>query len=125
MSFIDEAAREINVKLVWYSASPGAAATLVRHVAERARADLKRMEVVDAGDGSAVTLFQFLPAGLGIRGYTTRFHLYAIESSGRPFESDNERYLLFRGADACLFVGGPDEARVSRSNPTLSSKSST
>jgi hypothetical protein len=112
MSFIDEAAREINVKVVWYSASPSTAAALVRYVGERTRPDLKRMQVLDGG-GSSVTHLQFVPAGLGtIRGFATRFHLYAVESAAGSIEGDEARLLLFRGADACVFVGGPDQAHA-------------
>ena len=45
-----------------------------------------------------------------IRGFTTRFHLFAVESESGMVESDEDRLLLFRGADACVFIGGDGEA---------------
>jgi hypothetical protein len=111
MSFIDEAAREINVKIVWYSAAPGTAAALVRHVGDRTRPDLKRQEALAIDGGMVVTHLQFVPAGLGaIRGFSVRFHLYAIEAPAGRIETADARFLVFRGADACVFIGGPDEA---------------
>lgn len=113
MAFIDEAAREINVKVVWYSASPMTAAGLVRFVSDRTRADLKRVQELDIGGGSTVTLLQFVPAALGtLRGYATRFHFYAIETQEGGLESDAACLLLFKGADACVFVGGANEAKA-------------
>jgi hypothetical protein len=113
MSFIDEAAREINVKVVWYSSVPGQAAALVRYVGDRTRPDLKRQRALSIGDGSIVTHLQFVPAGLGtLRGFSTRFHLYAIECEGAHIETPDARVLLFRGVDGCVFVGGPGECEA-------------
>jgi hypothetical protein len=111
MSYIDEAAKEINLKVVWYSATPGTAAALVRYVGERTRPDLKRIEPLQIGSGATITHLQFVPAALGtIRGFQTRFHLYAIEVEGSGIEDDADRLLLFRGVDGCVFIGGEGEA---------------
>jgi hypothetical protein len=111
MSYIDEAAREINVKIVWYSAVPGVAARCVRYIGDRTRPDLKRQQALDIGDGMTVTHLQFVPEALGtLRGFTTRFHLFAIERAEGGFEPDEARVLLFRGADGCVLVGGANES---------------
>lgn len=110
MSYIDEAAREINVKIVWYSAMPEVAARCVTYIGERTRPDLKRHQSLDIGGGMTVTHLQFVPAALGtLRGFSTRFHLFAIECAAGGFEPDEARVLLFRGADGCLLIGGANE----------------
>ncbi len=118
MPFIDEAAREINVKVVWYAAEPGAAAA-VRYVAERAAVRVNTF-ALDAGLTALVV--QFAPPTLGkIRGFTVRFHLYAPDA-GR-IESDEARWLLFRGADGCVLVGGPgEEAALARIDAVLAAQ---
>jgi hypothetical protein len=124
MSFIDEAAREINVKIVWYSAAPGAAARLVRYIGERTQPELRRQQRLDIGGGMSVTHLQFVPAALGtIRGFTIRFHLFALEHAGGLVEPGEASILLFRGVDGCVFVGGTGEdqalARVDAATAAL------
>jgi mutual gliding-motility protein MglA len=111
MSFIDEAAKEINVKIVWYSAAPGTAAAVVRLIAARTRPDLKHEQTLQIGDGLSLVHLQFVPAGLGkLRGFSTRFHLYAVEPESGAVEPDDARLLIFRGADAHVFIGGDGDA---------------
>jgi mutual gliding-motility protein MglA len=112
MSFIDEAAREINVKIVWYSAGARTAAALVRYIERQTSPDARRRQVLDVGDAT-VTVLQWAPPTLGkIRGFTVRFHLYAVEPWDGADDTVAVRALVFRGADACVFIGGPDEAQA-------------
>ena len=113
MSFIDEAAREIHVKIVWYSATPCEAAEVVRYISARTRPDLVRQQSLAVGDGTTMTHVHFVPAALGaIRGFSVRFHLYAIEREGTPIETPTTRALFFRGVDGCVLLGGAGEGET-------------
>jgi mutual gliding-motility protein MglA len=113
MAYVDEAAREINVKLVWYSAVPSHATTLLRQVAARTRPDLRQERTLALGGGATVTQLQILPVSTNtLRGYKTRLHLYAIACEGDAVEVDDARRLLFKGADGCVFVAGPGEGEA-------------
>ena len=83
----------------------------MRLIGARTRPDLKREQTLVLNGGFTVVHVQFVPAALGtLRGFSTRFHLYAVESESGAVEPDDVRLLIFRGADACAFVGGDGEA---------------
>ena len=95
------------MKVVFYSAAPRTAAAIVRLIGARTQPALKHEQTMPLEGGFSVATVQFTPAhGVELRGYRTRFHLYAIDSLAGAAETDDMRLLIFRGADACCFIGG-------------------
>lgn len=102
-AFIDLEKKEINLKVVYVSATDGAHANL-EYVFSKTNPEAKgktAIMTVPSAKGSTVKYFDFLPLALGeIRGFKVRFHLYGVRSE----KQDAAVQLVLKGADGIVFV---------------------
>ena len=110
MSFINYAAREINVKIVFYGPGLGGKTTNLQYIYERSNPQQKGKLISLAPETDRTLFFDFLPLDLGtVRGFKTRFHLYTVP--GQVFY-DASRKLILKGVDGVIFVADSQEARM-------------
>jgi signal recognition particle receptor subunit beta len=110
MSFINYAAREINVKIVFYGPGLGGKTTNLQYIYERSNPQQKGKLISLATETDRTLFFDFLPLDLGtVRGFKTRFHLYTVP--GQVFY-DASRKLILKGVDGVIFVADSQEARM-------------
>jgi signal recognition particle receptor subunit beta len=110
MSFINYAAREINVKIVFYGPGLGGKTTNLQYIYERSNPHQKGKLISLATETDRTLFFDFLPLDLGsVRGFKTRFHLYTVP--GQVFY-DASRKLILKGVDGVIFVADSQEARM-------------
>ncbi len=109
MLFINYAAKEINLKIVYYGPGLSGKTTNVRYVFGRTDETRKGKLLQLQTDSDRTLFFDFLPLTVGtIGGFTVRFHLYSVP--GQIFYAA-ARKLVMRGADAVVFVADSQEAR--------------
>ncbi len=109
MSFINYAAREINVKIVYYGPGLCGKTTNLQYIYERSNPQQKGKLISLATETDRTLFFDFLPLDLGsVRGFKTRFHLYTVP--GQVFY-DASRKLILKGVDGIIFVADSQEAR--------------
>jgi signal recognition particle receptor subunit beta len=110
MSFINYAAREINVKIVFYGPGLGGKTTNLQYIYERSKPEQKGKLISLATETDRTLFFDFLPLDLGsVRGFKTRFHLYTVP--GQVFY-DASRKLILKGVDGVVFTADSQEARM-------------
>ena len=110
MSFINYAAREINVKIVFYGPGLGGKTTNLQYIYEKSNPQQKGKLISLATETDRTLFFDFLPLDLGsVRGFKTRFHLYTVP--GQVFY-DASRKLILKGVDGVVFVADSQEARM-------------
>ena len=110
MSFINYAAREINVKIVYYGPGLCGKTTNLQYVYERSNPSQKGKLISLATETDRTLFFDFLPLDLGsVRGFKTRFHLYTVP--GQVFY-DASRKLILKGMDGVVFVADSQEPRM-------------
>ena len=102
MSFINYAAREINVKIVFYGPGLGGKTTNLQYIYEKTNPNAKGKLISLATETDRTLFFDFLPLELGeVKGFKTRFHLYTVP--GQVFY-DASRKLILKGVDGVVFV---------------------
>ena len=110
MSFINYAAREINVKIVFYGPGLCGKTTNLQYIYEKSSPQQKGKLISLATETDRTLFFDFLPLDLGaVRGFRTRFHLYTVP--GQVFY-DASRKLILKGVDGVVFVADSQEARM-------------
>jgi len=110
MSFINYAAREINVKIVFYGPGLGGKTTNLQYIYEKSNPQQKGKLISLATETDRTLFFDFLPLDLGsVRGFKTRFHLYTVP--GQVFY-DASRKLILKGVDGVVLVSDSQEARM-------------
>ncbi len=110
MSFINYAAREINVKIVYYGPGLCGKTTNLQYIYEKSNPQQKGKLISLATETDRTLFFDFLPLDLGsVRGFKTRFHLYTVP--GQVFY-DASRKLILKGVDGVVFVADSQEARM-------------
>ena len=110
MSFINYAAREINVKIVYYGPGLCGKTTNLQYIYEKSNPQQKGKLISLATETDRTLFFDFLPLDLGsVRGFKTRFHLYTVP--GQVFY-DASRKLILKGVDGVIFVADSQEARM-------------
>jgi signal recognition particle receptor subunit beta len=110
MSFINYAAREINVKIVFYGPGLCGKTTNLQYIFEKSSPQQKGKLISLATETARTLFFDFLPLDLGaVRGFKTRFHLYTVP--GQVFY-DASRKLILKGVDGVVFVADSQEARM-------------
>ena len=110
MSFINYAAREINVKIVFYGPGLGGKTTNLQFIYEKSNPNSKGKMISLATETDRTLFFDFLPLDLGtVRGFKTRFHLYTVP--GQVFY-DASRKLILKGVDGVIFVADSQEERM-------------
>ena len=117
MSFINYAAREINVKIVFYGPGLGGKTTNLQYIYEKSSPKQKGKLISLATETDRTLFFDFLPLDLGaVRGFKTRFHLYTVP--GQVFY-DASRKLILKGVDGVVFVADSQEARMDANEESL------
>lgn len=110
MSFINYAAREINIKIVYYGPGLCGKTTNLQFIYEKSSPQQKGKLISLATESDRTLFFDFLPLDLGsVRGFKTRFHLYTVP--GQVFY-DASRKLILKGVDGVVFVADSQEARM-------------
>ncbi len=110
MSFINYAAREINVKIVFYGPGLCGKTTNLQYIYEKSNPQQKGKLISLATETDRTLFFDFLPLDLGsVRGFKTRFHLYTVP--GQVFY-DASRKLILKGVDGMVFVADSQEMRM-------------
>lgn len=110
MVFINYAAREINVKIVYYGPGLGGKTTNLQYIYERTSPDQKGKLISLATETERTLFFDFLPLDLGtVKGFRVRFHLYTVP--GQVFY-DASRKLILKGADGVVFVADSQRERM-------------
>ncbi len=110
MSFINYAAREINVKIVYYGPGLCGKTTNLQYIYEKSNPQQKGKLISLATETDRTLFFDFLPLDLGsVRGFKTRFHLYTVP--GQVFY-DASRKLILKGVDGVVYVADSQEARA-------------
>ncbi len=114
MAFINQEAKEIHCKVVYYGPSLGGKTTNMQWVYQNA---VKK----HVGDGTSelfdfpasperTLFFDFLPFEVGeIRGLRTRFHLYTVPGQ---VVYDSSRRLILKGLDGVIFVADSQLERM-------------
>jgi signal recognition particle receptor subunit beta len=117
MSFINYAAREINVKIVFYGPGLCGKTTNLQYIFEKSNPVQKGKLISLATETDRTLFFDFLPLDLGsVRGFKTRFHLYTVP--GQVFY-DASRKLILKGVDGVVFVADSQEARMDANEESL------
>ena len=117
MSFINYAAREINVKIVYYGPGLCGKTTNLQYIFEKSSPQQKGKLISLATETDRTLFFDFLPLDLGaVRGFKTRFHLYTVP--GHVFY-DASRKLILKGVDGEVFVADSQEARMDANAESL------
>lgn len=110
MSFINYAAREINIKIVYYGPGLCGKTTNLQFIYEKSNPQQKGKLISLATETDRTLFFDFLPLDLGsVRGFKTRFHLYTVP--GQVFY-DASRKLILKGVDGVVFVADSQDARM-------------
>jgi len=116
MSFLDEAKREINLKIVYYGPGLVGKTTNLQYVYERTDPARKGKMISLATETDRVLFFDFLPATLAeVRGYKPRFHLYTVPG---PIFYDKSRAMVLKGVDGVVFVA---DSQVERAEANVES----
>ncbi len=110
MALINYAAREINVKIVYYGPGLSGKTTNIKYIYEKLAPNLKGKLVSVATEQERTLFFDFLPIDLGdVRGFKTRFHLYTVP--GQVFYNASRR-LILKGVDGIVFVADSQIERM-------------
>lgn len=109
MASINYAAREINVKIVYYGPGLSGKTTNLQVIHRKVPPEFKSDMVSLATETDRTLFFDFLPLDLGkIKGFSTKFQLYTVP--GQVYYNAT-RKLVLRGVDGIVFVAdsGPDK----------------
>src|SRR6185437_7021793 len=110
MSFINQSAKEIHCKVVYYGPSLGGKTTNLQWVYHKTQGPDKSQLNSLPGDVERTYFFDFLPMNVGeIRGFKTRFHLYTVPGQ---VVYENSRRLILRGLDGVVFVADSQPERM-------------
>ncbi|MCM2280779.1 MAG: ADP-ribosylation factor-like protein [Bdellovibrionaceae bacterium] len=112
MAFINQEAKEIHCKVVYYGPSLGGKTTNMQWVYQNAvKKHEGASELFDFPASPERTLFfDFLPFEVGeIRGLRTRFHLYTVPGQ---VVYDSSRRLILKGLDGVIFVADSQLERM-------------
>jgi mutual gliding-motility protein MglA len=110
MAFINQEAREIHCKLVYYGPSLGGKTTNVQWVYTRTTGQGESQMQAFNANPERTLFFDFLPMVVGeIRGLKTRFHLYTVPGQ---VVYDSSRKLIMKGLDGVVFVADSQVERM-------------
>jgi len=110
MSVINQAAREICAKVVFYGPGLSGKTTSLKRVYETIRPTHRGEMVSLATEGDRTLFFDFLPLDMGmVKGFKVRFHLYTVP--GQVFY-DASRRLILKGVDGVVFVADSQVERI-------------
>ena len=110
MTFINDASREINCKIVYYGPGLCGKTTNLQWIYDKTNPNAKGKLISLATETDRTLFFDFLPLELGtVRGFKTRFHLYTVP--GQVFY-DASRKLILKGVDGVIFVADSQVERM-------------
>lgn len=110
MSFINEAKKEINCKIIYFGPAQCGKTTSLQSIFDEVKKRKKGNLVSLAGEGDRTLFFDFVPLNLGkIGDYTMRLHLYTIPGQA-PYAA--QRKLIAKGADGIVFVADSQLPRM-------------
>ena len=118
MSFVNDNAKEIHCKLVYYGPSRGGKTTNIQWVYQQTSNQEEGKKLNSLGTDNERTLFfDFLPLFVGdVRGYQTRFHLYTVPGQ---VVYDASRKLILKGLDGVVFVADSQAERMEENIESL------
>lgn len=110
MAFVNQATREVVLKIAYHGPGLGGKTTNLRWIAKTLPPE-QRGELLTLDTATERTLFfDFLLVNLGeIEGYTTRLHLYTVPGQ---LYYDASRKLILKGVDAIVFVVDSQASRL-------------
>lgn len=110
MASINYAAREINVKIVYYGPGLSGKTTNLQVIHRKVPPEFKSDMVSLATETDRTLFFDFLPLDLGkIKGFSTKFQLYTVP--GQVYYNAT-RKLVLRGVDGVVFVADSASDKV-------------
>lgn len=110
MTYVNYAAREINIKIVYYGPGLGGKTTNLKYIFEKSAADQKGKLISLATETDRTLFFDFMPVDLGtIQGFKTRLHLYTVP--GQVFYNAS-RKLILKGVDGVVQVADSQVERM-------------
>jgi signal recognition particle receptor subunit beta len=110
MATINYAAREINVKIVYYGPALSGKTTNLQIIHKKTPDKSKSDMVSLATEADRTLFFDFLPIDLGkIRGFTTKIQLYTVP--GQVYYNAT-RKLVLRGVDGIVFVADSSAVKM-------------
>ena len=110
MAIINQATRELQVKIVYYGPALGGKTTNLQFIYDSTAQQAKGKLISLATETDRTLFFDFMPLELGtVRGFKTRFHLYTVP--GQVFY-DASRKLILKGVDGVVFVADSQEERM-------------
>lgn len=102
MTYVNYAAREINIKIVYYGPGLGGKTTNLKYIFEKTATGQKGKLISLATETDRTLFFDFMPLDLGsIQGFKTRLHLYTVP--GQVFYNAS-RKLILKGVDGIVQV---------------------
>ena len=109
MALINNRAREIHFKIVYYGPGLCGKTTNLRVLHDRLPPERRGKMISIATDHERTLFFDFLPLDLGqVNGFSTRFHLYTVP--GQVYYRLSRRAVL-QGVDGVVFVADSHPAR--------------
>lgn len=110
MASINYAAREINVKIVYYGPGLSGKTTNLQIIHRKVPPEFKSDMVSLATETDRTLFFDFLPLDLGkIKGFSTKFQLYTVP--GQVYYNAT-RKLVLRGVDGVVFVADSGSDKI-------------
>jgi signal recognition particle receptor subunit beta len=116
MSFVNDNAKEIHCKIVYYGPSLGGKTTNIQWVYAKTSKEENPLKIMGT-ENERTLFFDFLPLFVGdIRGYKTRFHLYTVPGQ---VVYDASRKLIMKGLDGVIFVADSQPERMEENIESL------
>jgi len=110
MTYVNYAAKEINVKIVYYGPGLGGKTTNLQHIYDRTATDVKGKLITLATETDRTLFFDFMPLDVGeIKGFKVRLHLYTVP--GQVFYNAS-RKLILKGVDGIIMVVDSQRERM-------------
>jgi signal recognition particle receptor subunit beta len=118
MAFVDENAKEINCKVVFFGPPMCGKSTSLRYINKQVNRGLRKDEGASISEDEERTLyFDFVPVDLGqIKDYKARVHLYTVPGQ-RAYEQ--ARRIIAKGVDGIVFMADSDLPRMSDNAESL------
>jgi len=117
MATINYAAREINVKIVYYGPALSGKTTNLQIIHQKSPQEAKSDMVSLATESDRTLFFDFLPIDLGkIKGFTTKIQLYTVP--GQVYYNAT-RKLVLRGVDGIVFVADSSADKLTENIESL------
>lgn len=110
MAFINQEAKEIHCKVVYYGPSLGGKTTNIQWIYQKTAGQGQSDLVAFNTNPERTLFFDFLPMNVGeFRGLKTRFHLYTVPGQ---VIYDASRKLILKGLDGVIFVADSQLERM-------------